>query len=78
MYKIFGFYKFKKIKNIKSLKKNLKNFIEEEQVRGTIIISIEGINGTISFKPIKYKKIKNKILNLYLLLNQNSCSLTLP
>ena len=64
MYKIFGFYKFKKIKNIKLLKKNLKNFIEEEQLRGTIIISIEGINGTISFKPTKYKKIKNKILNL--------------
>ena len=64
MYKIFGFYKFKKIKNIKLLKKNLKNFIEEEQVRGTIIISIEGINGTISFKSTKYKKVKNKILNL--------------
>ena len=64
MYKIFGFYKFKKIKNIKLLKKNLKNFIEKEQVRGTIIISIEGINGTISFKPTKYKKVKNKILNL--------------
>ena len=64
MYKIFGFYKFKKIKNIKLLKKNLKNFIEEEQIRGTIIISIEGLNGTISFKPTKYKKVKNKILNL--------------
>ena len=64
MYKIFGCYKFKKIKNIKLLKKNLKNFIEEEQVRGAIIISIEGINGTISFKPSKYKKVKNKILNL--------------
>ena len=64
MYKIFGFYKFKQIKNIKLLKKNLENFIEEEEVRGSIIISIEGINGTISFKPTKYKKIKNKILNL--------------
>ena len=64
MYKIFGFYKFKKIKNIKLLKKNLKNFIEEEQLRGTIIISIEWINGSISFKPTKYKKVKNKILNL--------------
>ena len=64
MYKIFGFYKFKKIKNIKLLKKNLKNFIEEEQVRGTIIISIEGVNGTISCNPTKYKKVKNKILNL--------------
>ncbi len=64
MYKIFGFYKFKKIKNIKLLKKNLEKLIEEEQVRGSIIISIEGINGTISFKPTKYKKVKNKILNL--------------
>ena len=64
MYKIFGFYKFKQIKNIKLLKKNLENFIEEEEVRGSIIISIEGINGTISFKPTKYKKVKNKILNL--------------
>ena len=64
MYKIFGFYKFKQIKNIKLLKKNLENFIEEEEVRGSIIISIEGINGTISFKSNKYKKVKNKILNL--------------
>ena len=64
MYKIFGFYKFKRIKNIKLLKKNLEKFIEEEQLRGTIIISIEGIKGTISFKPSKYKKVKNKILNL--------------
>ena len=64
MYKIFGFYKFKQIKNLKLLKKNLQNFIEEEELRGSIIISTEGINGTISFKPIKFKKVKNKILNL--------------
>jgi len=64
MYKIFGFYKFKQIKNIKLLKKNLENFIDVEEVRGGIIISTEGINGTISFKPSKYKKVKNKILHL--------------
>ena len=64
MYKIFGFYKFQKIKNIKLLKKNLENFIVAEEVRGSIIISTEGINGTISFKPSKYKKVKNKILHL--------------
>ena len=64
MYKIFGFYKFKQIKNIKLLKKKLEDFIEKEELRGSIIISIEGINGTISFKPTKYKKVKNKILNL--------------
>ena len=64
MYKIFGFYKFKQIRNLKLLKKNLENFIEEEEVRGSIIISTEGINGTISFKPIKFKKVRNKILSL--------------
>ena len=64
MYKIFGFYKFKQIKNIKLIKKKLENFIDKEKVRGSIIISIEGINGTISFKTAKYKKVKNKILNL--------------
>ena len=37
---------------------------EKEELRGSIIISIEGINGTISFKATKYKKVKNKILNL--------------
>ena len=64
MYKIFGFYKFKQIKKQKLLKKNLENFIKEEEIRGTVIISNEGVNGTISFKPTKSKKIKNKILNL--------------
>ena len=64
MYKIFGFYKFKKIKNIKLLKKNLENFIEAEEVRGSIIISTEGINGAISFKPSKYKKFKIKNFSL--------------
>ena len=61
MYEIFGFYKFKQIKNIKLLKKNLEDFIEKEDLRGTIIISNEGVNGTISFKPTKYKKVKIKI-----------------
>ena len=64
MYKIFGFYKFKQIRNLKLLKKNLLDFIEEVGVRGSIIISTEGINGTISFKPNKFKKVRNKILNL--------------
>ncbi len=65
MYKIYGFYKFKQIKSLKLLKKNLEDFIKKEEVRGTIIISIEGVNGTISFNPSKYKKIRSKILNLF-------------
>ena len=64
MYKIFGFYKFKQINNLKLLKKNLEYFIKKELIKGTIIISNEGVNGTISFIPTKSKKVRNKILNL--------------
>ena len=61
MYNIFGFYKFKKIINIKKKKKLLDNYLKQENFRGTIILSPEGINGTISFKIERYNLIKKKI-----------------
>ena len=63
MFYISGFYKFKKIKNIKKSKKHLQNYFIKKNIRGTIIISNEGINGTISAKKknldLVIKKIKN-------------------
>ena len=50
MFHISGFYKFKRIKNIKKSKELLNNFFTERYIRGTVIISLEGINGTISSK----------------------------
>ena len=50
MYFISGFYKFKKISNIKKNKKILQAYFINEGIRGTVIISKEGINGTISSK----------------------------
>ena len=50
MYYISGFYKFKKIKNIKKNKNILQNYFIKNGIRGTIIISTEGINGTLSSK----------------------------
>ena len=49
MYTIFGFYKFKQLKKISKLKGKLQNFIDDYKIKGTIIISPEGINGSISF-----------------------------
>ena len=64
MYFITGFYKFKKISDIKKNKKVLQAYFISKNIRGTIIISKEGINGTISAKKnnlnltlIKIKKI---------------------
>jgi len=48
MFYISGFYKFKKIYRIKKAKKLLTEVFNKYKIRGTIIISDEGINGTIS------------------------------
>ena len=53
MFYISGFYKFKKITNIKKIKNILQNYFFVNSVKGTIIISVEGINGTISGKKKK-------------------------
>ena len=50
MFNVFGFYKFKKIKNLRKIKNILKSEIQHNKIRGTIIISKEGINGTLSGK----------------------------
>ena len=50
MYFISGFYKFKKISNIKKNKKIIQTYFINNGIRGSIIISKEGINGTISAK----------------------------
>ena len=61
MFYILGFYKFKKMINIKNNKKNLQNYFVNNSIRGTIILSQEGINGTISGKKKKLDLVINKI-----------------
>ena len=61
MFYISGFYKFKKIINIKKNKKNLQNYFVNNSIRGTLILSQEGINGTISGKKKKLNLVINKI-----------------
>ena len=50
MYFISGFYKFKEISDTKKNKKIMQAYFINKDIRGTIIISKEGINGTISAK----------------------------
>ena len=65
MFYILGFYKFKKIINIKKNKKNLQNYFVNNSIRGTIILSQEGINGTISGKKKKLDLVINKIKKIF-------------
>jgi len=48
MFSVFGFYKFKKISSLKKMKTFFQKEILKNKVRGTIIFSTEGINGTIA------------------------------
>ena len=61
MFNVFGFYKFKKLTALRKNKIILQNFFNKKNIRGTIIISQEGLNGTISGQP------KNLILKVVLL-----------
>ena len=62
MFTISGFYKFKKINFLKKHKTYLENEISNTSIRGSIIISTEGINGSLAgnskdiFKILKLLK----------------------
>jgi len=64
MFNVFGFYKFIKIKSLKKNRGFLQTYLIKNNVRGTIIISFEGINGSISgsIKDINKTIIKIKSL----------------
>ena len=65
MFYVFGFYKFKKFKDLKKNKLLLQKKIVTNNIRGTIILSKEGINGTISGKIINLNKIKNYLKKIF-------------
>ena len=69
MFKVFGFYKFIKIKSLKKKKILLQKFLTTNDIRGTIIISQEGLNGTISGNNKNIEKIAKKIKFLFLFKN---------
>ena len=50
MFIILGFYKFKKLKSLKKNKVILQKLFIQNKIRGTLIISKEGLNGSISGK----------------------------
>ena len=69
MYNIQGFYKIKSIVNRSIYKEKIKAYLLSKSVKGTVILSSEGINGTIAGKKsnvnscIKFIKDKFSIDN---------------
>ena len=57
MFEVVGFYKFVKISYLKKNQKVLLETLKKKNIRGTIIISKEGVNGTISGKASEIEYI---------------------
>ena len=74
MFTIFGFYKFHKINDLKKNQKILNNILINNNLRGLIIISKEGLNGSISGKNYDIKKSIIKLKNIFGLKNFDSIS----
>ena len=66
MFTVFGFYKFQKMNNLKKNQKLLNNLFVNKGINGSIILSKEGLNGSISGKN---KDIKAIIIRLKKILN---------
>jgi UPF0176 protein len=65
MFDVFGFYKFKKINSLKKNKTFLHDLLIKNNIRGTIIISKEGLNGTISGQKENLDEVIKKIQLLF-------------
>ena len=65
MFDVFGFYKFKKINSLKKNKTFLHDLLIKNNIRGTIIISKEGLNGTISGQKKNLDAVIKKIQKLF-------------
>ena len=65
MITILSFYKFKRIKKLKLIKKMLFKEINLLSVKGLIILSPEGINGTLSGSQKNISIIKKYILSCF-------------
>ena len=61
MFEVVGFYKFVKISYLKKNQKVLLETLKKKNIRGTIIISKEGVNGTISGKATDIKFTINNL-----------------
>ena len=65
MFTVFGFYKFKKSNFLKKNKEFLQREILKNNIRGSIILSQEGINGTIAGKRRNISQIIKSLKKVF-------------
>ena len=76
MFTVLGFYKFKNLKSLKKNKLILQKLFIDNNIKGILIISNEGLNGTISGKSKNISLTSKKIKNLFGIINFDSENLS--
>ena len=74
MFSVFGFYKFIKVKSLKKNKGILQKFFILNNIRGTLIIAKEGLNGAISGQIKDVDKTIKKLKSLFLFEHFDNCN----
>ena len=72
MFTVFGFYKFQKINDLRKNQKILNKILIDNNIYGSIIISKEGLNGSISGKNSDIKKFITKLKKIFRVKNFDS------
>ena len=76
MFNVLGFYKFKKLKSLKKNKLFLQKIFTDNDIKGTLIISSEGLNGAISGRSKNISLISKRIKRLFDIINFDSENLS--
>ena len=69
MFIVLGFYKFKNLKSLNKNKLILQKLFVDNNIKGTLIISSEGLNGTISGRSKNISLTSKKIKSLFGIIN---------
>jgi len=76
MFTVFGFYKFKKISSLRKYKIQLENKIFNTSVKGSIILSPEGINGTLAGQNRDIYKIRKLLKKMFKFIDFDSSNIS--
>jgi UPF0176 protein len=61
---VIAFYSFFRIDNLELIEKNIQTFFQPMEIKGTILIGPEGLNGTIAIPFLEEKKTKDYLEEL--------------
>ena len=76
IFKVVAFYSFVDLSNLKELQKTFIRFLTKENIKGTVLLAHEGINGTLSGREVSIDRFKDflKLNNLHVSQNFKTSS----